>query len=43
MSVPVREIKPEGTRITVENADATPEQQPDQARVKNRHGQDAAV
>ena len=43
VSVPVRVIKPEGTRITVENADATPEQQPDQARVKNRHGQDAAV
>jgi HSP20 family protein len=43
VSVPVRVIKPEGTRITVENADAAPEQQPDRARVKNRHGQDAAV
>ena len=31
VSVPVRAVKPEGTQITVENADAVPEQQPDQA------------
>jgi predicted unusual protein kinase regulating ubiquinone biosynthesis (AarF/ABC1/UbiB family)/HSP20 family molecular chaperone IbpA len=31
VSVPVREVKPEGTRIPVENADAVPEQPPDQA------------
>ena len=31
VSVPVREVKPEGTRIPVENADAMPEQPPDQA------------
>ncbi len=31
VSVPVRVITPEGTRIPVENADAMPEQQPDQA------------
>ena len=31
VSVPVREVKPEGTRIPVEDADAMPEQPPDQA------------
>ncbi len=31
VSVPVRAVKPEGTQITIENADAMPEQQPDQA------------
>jgi predicted unusual protein kinase regulating ubiquinone biosynthesis (AarF/ABC1/UbiB family)/HSP20 family molecular chaperone IbpA len=31
VSVPVRVIKPEGTRIPVENADAMPDRQPDQA------------
>ena len=31
VSVPVREVKPEGTRIPVENADAVPGQPPDQA------------
>ena len=31
VSVPVREVKPEGTRIPVEDADAVPEQPPDQA------------
>ena len=31
VSVPVRVVKPEGTRIPVENADAIPEQPPDQA------------
>jgi predicted unusual protein kinase regulating ubiquinone biosynthesis (AarF/ABC1/UbiB family)/HSP20 family molecular chaperone IbpA len=31
VSVPVREVKPEGTRIPVENADAMPGQPPDQA------------
>ncbi len=31
VSVPVREVKPEGTRIPVENGDAVPEQPPDQA------------
>ena len=31
VSVPVRAVKPEGTRITVEDADAVPEQPPDQA------------
>ena len=31
VSVPVREVKPEGTRIPIENADAIPEQTPDQA------------
>ena len=31
VSVPVREVKPEGTRIPIENADAVPEQPPDQA------------
>ena len=31
VSVPVREVKPEGTRIPIENADAMPEQPPDQA------------
>ena len=30
VSVPVREVKPEGTRIPIENADAMPEQPPDQ-------------
>jgi HSP20 family molecular chaperone IbpA len=34
VSVPVQVIKPEGTRITVENADAV-EQQPDQAGEKS--------
>jgi HSP20 family protein len=34
VSVPVQVIKPEGTRITVENADAA-EQQPDQAGEKS--------
>jgi HSP20 family molecular chaperone IbpA len=34
VSVPVHAIKPEGTRITVENADAV-EQQPDQAGEKS--------
>jgi predicted unusual protein kinase regulating ubiquinone biosynthesis (AarF/ABC1/UbiB family)/HSP20 family molecular chaperone IbpA len=29
--VPVHEVKPEGTRIPIENADAMPEQPPDQA------------
>ena len=31
VSVPVREVEPESTRIPVENADAVPEQPPDQA------------
>ena len=31
VGVPVRAVKPEGTRIPVEDADAVPEQQPDQA------------
>ena len=31
VSVPVREVKPDGTRIPIENADAVPEQSPDQA------------
>jgi len=31
VSVPVREVKPEGTRIPIEDADATPEQPPEQA------------
>ena len=31
VSVPAREVRPEGTRIPVENADAIPEQPPDQA------------
>jgi len=31
VSVPVHEAKPEGTRIPIENADAMPEQPPDQA------------
>ena len=31
VSVPVRAVKPEGTRIPIENADAAPEQPPDQA------------
>ncbi len=31
VSVPVREVKQEGTRIPVEDADAVPEQPPDQA------------
>ena len=31
VSVPVREVKPEGTRIPIQNADAMPEQPPDQA------------
>ena len=31
VSVPVRVVKPEGTRIPIENADAIPEQPPDQA------------
>ena len=43
VSVPVEAVKPEGTRIPIEDADAVPEQPPDQARVKNRHGQGAAV
>ncbi len=40
VSVPVPAVTPEGTRIPVENADATPQQAPDQAgdqpRDKNR-------
>jgi HSP20 family protein len=40
VSVPVPAVKPEGTRIPVEDADAMPQQQPDQAgdqpRDKNR-------
>ena len=31
VSVPVRVVRPEGTRIPIENADAIPEQPPDQA------------
>ena len=31
VSVPVREVKPEGTRIPIQDADAVPEQPPDQA------------
>ena len=31
VSVPVEAVKPDGTRITVENADAIPEQPPDRA------------
>ena len=31
ISVPAREVNPEGTRIPIVNADATPEQPPDQA------------
>ena len=31
VSVPVRAVKPEGTQIPIENADAMPDQQPDQA------------
>ena len=31
VSVPVRAVKPAGTQIPIENADATPDQQPDQA------------
>jgi predicted unusual protein kinase regulating ubiquinone biosynthesis (AarF/ABC1/UbiB family)/HSP20 family molecular chaperone IbpA len=31
VSVPVREVEPEGTRIPIENADAVPGQPPDQA------------
>ena len=31
VSVPVRVVKPAGTQIPIENADATPDQQPDQA------------
>ena len=31
VSIPVREVRPEGTRIPVENADAIPGQPPDQA------------
>jgi predicted unusual protein kinase regulating ubiquinone biosynthesis (AarF/ABC1/UbiB family)/HSP20 family molecular chaperone IbpA len=41
VSVPVQVIKPEGTRITVENADAV-EQQPDQAGAKSAR-QDAGA
>jgi HSP20 family protein len=33
VSVPVRVVKPEGTRIPVEDADAMPEQPPDRAAV----------
>ena len=43
VSVPVEAVKPEGTRITIKDADAMPEQPPDRARMKNRHGQDAAA
>ena len=38
VSVPVRAVRPEGTRIPVENADAGPEQPSDQ----NQPGQEAA-
>jgi HSP20 family molecular chaperone IbpA len=31
ISIPVRAVKPAGTQIPIENADATPDQQPDQA------------
>ena len=31
VSVPLRVVKPEGTQIPIENADAIPDQQPDQA------------
>ena len=31
VSVPVRVVRPEGTRIPIENADAMPDRQPDQA------------
>ena len=31
VSVPVREVRPEGTRIPIQDADAMPEQPPDQA------------
>jgi len=31
VSVPLRDVRPEGTQIPVENADAVPDQQPDQA------------
>jgi HSP20 family protein len=31
VSVPVRVVKPEGTRIPIESADAMPDRQPDQA------------
>ena len=31
VSVPVREVRPEGTRIPIQDADAVPEQPPDQA------------
>ena len=38
VSVPVREVKPEGTRIPIQNADATPEQSPDQAELRTGPG-----
>jgi len=37
VTVPVPEVKHEGTRIPVENADATPGQPPDQAGDQPRH------
>ena len=53
VSVPAGAVKPEGTRIPIQDTDAMPEQPPDQAampeqapdqgRMKNRHGPDAAV
>ena len=37
VSVPLREVKPEGTRIPIENADVVPEQPSDQPD-EERHG-----
>ena len=43
VSVPVEAVKPDGTRITVENADAIPEQPPDRAAVPEQRPDRAAV
>jgi HSP20 family molecular chaperone IbpA len=42
VSVPVRVVKPEGTRIPVEEADTTPGRPPGPARMKNQPGPDGA-
>src|SRR5690242_10517460 len=49
ISIPVDAVKPEGTRIPIANADAMPEQPPDQAgaaaglRIRRDHFRDAAA
>jgi len=43
VSVPFEAVKPEGTRIPVENADAIPEQPPDRAAVPGQPSDRAAV